>query len=55
MDAGISRYMAGFLTGLETMAARGGEGWEGNDVEIVSGRKAVSFDVFVDENKKVWM
>lgn len=53
-DAGLPAHMAGFLTNLETMAAEGKEAWEGNDVETVTGKMAVSFDDFAEKNKQVW-
>lgn len=46
--------MSSFLTNLEIMAAEGKEAWEGNDVELVAGRKPMSFDAFVQNNKQVW-
>ncbi|KAI4839190.1 NAD(P)-binding protein [Aureobasidium sp. EXF-8845] len=54
MDAGVPEAMAKFLTGLEIMAAEGREAWQGNDVELVTGGKATSFDEFVEANKQVW-
>jgi hypothetical protein len=46
--------MSSFLTNLEIMAAEGKEAWEGNDVQLVTGRKPMSFDAFVQKNKQVW-
>jgi festuclavine dehydrogenase len=54
MSAGVPEPMAKFLTGLEEMAAEGGETWQGNDIELVTGKKAISFDEFVVANKQVW-
>jgi festuclavine dehydrogenase len=54
MSAGVPEPMAKFLTGLEKMAAEGGETWQGNDIELVTGKKAISFDEFVVANKQVW-
>jgi festuclavine dehydrogenase len=54
MDAGLPEEMAKFLTGLEKMAAEGREAWQGNDVELVTGEKAISFDEFVEANKQAW-
>jgi festuclavine dehydrogenase len=53
-DAGLPEEMANFLTGLEVMAAEGKETWQGNDVELVTGKKAISFDEFVVANKQAW-
>ncbi|KAI4765059.1 NAD(P)-binding protein [Aureobasidium sp. EXF-3400] len=53
-DAGLPEEMAKFLTGLEIMAAEGKETWQGNDVELVTGKKAISFDEFVVANKQAW-
>jgi festuclavine dehydrogenase len=53
-DAGVPEAMAKFLTGLEIMAAEGREAWQGNDVEVVTGEKAISFDEFVEANKQGW-
>jgi len=53
-DAGVPEAMAKFLTGLEIMAAEGREAWQGNDVVVVTGEKAISFDEFVEANKQVW-
>lgn len=46
--------MSSFLTNLETMAAEGKEAREGDDVELVTGKKPTSFDEFVQKNKQVW-
>ena len=54
IDAGLPEEMAKFLTGLEIMAAEGKETWQGNDVELVTGKKAISFDEFVVANKQAW-
>jgi festuclavine dehydrogenase len=54
VDAGVPEAMAKFLTGLEIMAAEGREAWQGNDVELITGEKAISFDKFVEANKQVW-
>jgi festuclavine dehydrogenase len=54
MDAGVPEAMAKFLTGLEIMAAEGREAWQGNDVELVTGEEATSFDEFVEANKQAW-
>jgi hypothetical protein len=54
VDAGVPGAMAKFLTGLEIMAAEGREAWQGNDVELITGGKAISFDKFVEANKQVW-
>ncbi|TIA48117.1 NAD(P)-binding protein, partial [Aureobasidium pullulans] len=53
-DVGLPLHMSSFLTNLEMMAAEGKEAWEGNDVELVTGRKPMSFDAFVQKNKQVW-
>jgi festuclavine dehydrogenase len=53
-DAGLPEEMAKFLSGLEVMAAEGKEAWQGNDVELVTGTKAISFDEFVVANKQAW-
>lgn len=53
-DAGLPEHMAKFLTGLEIMAAEGKEAWQGNDVELVTEMKAISFDEFVVANKQAW-
>jgi len=53
-SAGLPEHMANFLTGLEVMAAQGKEAWQGNDVELVTGKKAISFDDFVAANKQAW-
>lgn len=53
-NAGLPEEMAKFLTGLEIMAAEGKETWQGNDVELVTGKKAISFDEFVVANKQAW-
>ena len=53
-DAGVQEDMANFLIGLDIMAAEGREAWEGNDVELVTGKKAISFDEFVVANKQAW-
>ena len=52
--AGLPENMAKVLTGLEVMAAKGKEAWQGNDVELVTGKKAISFDEFVAANKGAW-
>jgi festuclavine dehydrogenase len=54
MSAGLPEAMAKFLTGLEKMAAEGGETWQGNDIELVTGKKAISFDEFVVANRQAW-
>ncbi|THW86715.1 NAD(P)-binding protein [Aureobasidium pullulans] len=53
-DVGLPSHMSSFLTNLEIMAAEGKEAWEGNDVQLVTGRKPISFDAFVQNNKQVW-
>ncbi|KAI4726143.1 NAD(P)-binding protein [Aureobasidium sp. EXF-10728] len=53
-SAGVPEEMAEFLTGLEIMAKEGREAWQGNDVEIVTGKKAISFDEFVGLNGRAW-
>ncbi|KAH0287494.1 NAD(P)-binding protein [Aureobasidium namibiae CBS 147.97] len=53
-NAGLPEHMAKFLTGLEVMAAQGKEAWQGDDVQLVTGKKAISFDEFVAANKQAW-
>ncbi|THX58310.1 NAD(P)-binding protein [Aureobasidium pullulans] len=53
-DVGLPPHMSSFLTNLEIMAAEGKEAWEGNDVELVTGKKPMSFDAFVQKNKQAW-
>ncbi|THZ85333.1 NAD(P)-binding protein [Aureobasidium pullulans] len=53
-DVGLPSHMSSFLTNLETMAAEGKEAREGDDVELVTGKKPTSFDEFVQKNKQVW-
>lgn len=53
--AGLPEHMAVFLTGLEVMAAQGKEAWQGNDVQLVTGKNPISFDEFVAANKQVWI
>ncbi|CAD0110889.1 unnamed protein product [Aureobasidium uvarum] len=54
MDAGVPEEMAKFLTNLEVMAREGRETWQGDDVEVVTGKKAISFDEFVVLNEGAW-
>ncbi|THW68309.1 NAD(P)-binding protein [Aureobasidium pullulans] len=53
-DVGLPPHMSSFLTNLEIMAAEGKEAWDGDDVELVTGKKPTSFDEFVQKNKQVW-
>ncbi|KAG9565799.1 NAD(P)-binding protein, partial [Aureobasidium melanogenum] len=55
MGAGLPEGIARFLTSVETKAAEGAESWTGNDVELVTGKRATSFDEFVEMNKKNWL
>ncbi|OJD29741.1 agroclavine dehydrogenase [Diplodia corticola] len=51
---GLPDHYADFLTELELTAARGGEAYEGNEVEKVTGRPPQTFDEFARKNKAKW-
>ena len=54
LDWHLPEHYAKLLTYLETMTAKGMEDRKNDDVERVTGRKATSFDEWLQENKHAW-
>ncbi|KAJ4338845.1 hypothetical protein N0V95_007943 [Ascochyta clinopodiicola] len=55
VQAGLSAYYARFFTNVETKAAEGIEAALNAVVEDVTGHAAKSLDVFIEENRAMWL
>ncbi|KAJ7078908.1 hypothetical protein B0H15DRAFT_924719 [Mycena belliarum] len=55
VQAGVSEYLARFLTNLEVMAAADFEMGMNNVVETVTGQPPKDFSTFAEENKAKWL
>jgi hypothetical protein len=55
LQAGVSDYLARFLTRLELKAAEDVENVTSDDVQKMTGHAPKTFKQFAEDNKAVWM